>query len=208
MGTFKTSKHIIFDLLNNRTTQRSLLHMAITKLKEPVIELVKADELTGYDLSVLNFYKTDRSEFVISHRGVDNIIINADHEKAAELKELTRKIMNYRGSESRSKALKRFRELTSTKFKADIILLHVRYFWIKACHERELREQAEDFFRQAEKKGYLEKAKEEELIKMLHSVGFGMDISPKDAMTALDEEKQLCFIYGYMMGLKAAGQTS
>ncbi len=178
----------------------------ITELKEPVIELVKASELNESDLFRLNYvYKTDRSEFVICDRGVGSIIINADHEAAAKLKELTKEIISIRKSSNRNKAVKRFRELTSASPKADIILHHAKYLWQNACNERKLIEQTEVFFGQIENS---EKANKEELMNILYDLGFKMDISPKDAIMALTKEEKFGFIYGYMMGLKAAGKSN
>lgn len=89
----------------------------ITKLKKPVIELVKVDELSKDDLAhLINKYETDKNEFVICDRGLEKIIINKNHEQAAELKKLTKKLMNCRLLDQKAeKLLDSFKALAGEK---------------------------------------------------------------------------------------------
>lgn len=166
-----------------------------------MIDLVKTNDLLSTDVFILKYlYKTDRSEFVISKRGKDTIIINSEHENAEELKELVMAIMNCRYlNKQTEKLMDRFAELAGKK--AGDAVLYIWTDWRDEMRKKELKEQAEEIIRYAKKKRILGKAKKQnELIRTLFSLGYGTyDVGAK---CDFDQGAQFCFLYGYMMGLQ------
>ncbi|MBD5528414.1 MAG: hypothetical protein HDR02_08410 [Lachnospiraceae bacterium] len=171
----------------------------LTTLKRPEIIMVSIPQLTAMDkYRLLHIYETRPSQFIISCRKSDVIILNRDMEKIEEILQLVQDIMDRRYLNSLTeKMLNRFRDLTSDE--ANMIILSIWSAWRAARQQAEMKEQAEWMIREFKRNRLTSKArKSKEMLKMLDYIGTG--IYEGNGKYDPDTGRAYCYMYGFMQG--------
>ncbi len=171
----------------------------LTTLKRPEIIMVSISQLTAMDkYRLLHLYKTCPSQFIISCRKSDVIILNRDMEKMEEIRQLVQDIMDRRYMDSLTeKLLNRFRDLTSDE--ANWIIISIWCEWRAARQQAEMKERAEWIIREFERNRLSSKARKgKEMLKMLDYIGTG--IYEGNGKYDRDTGRAYCYMYGFMQG--------
>ena len=171
----------------------------VTTRKHPEIIMVSVSQLTGMDkYRLLHMYNTYPSQFKISCRKSDVIILNQDLEEIEEIRKLVLDIMDRRYLDSLTeKLLNRFRDLAGDE--ANITILAIWNEWRTAREQAERKERAEWIIREFKRNRLSAKArKNKEMLQMLDYIGIG--VYETDSKYDKDTGRAYCYMYGYMQG--------